>query len=191
LMCVSNCSTMTRAGDRTPDLEAGGIAAIPALHEAAPEDRRFADGRSQTFARPWRHSTMIRIAYQFTTIRPQRQLIRLFRLEGSTIELSSLRGRPILLNFWASWRAACRMELPILERQYRTAWRNSLHVLAVSEYRGNRAMVERFVKALGLRTLPIYLDPNGYVAYSGSTIAGTLTSRFTGCRSRISSQVRE
>jgi len=87
---------------------------------------------------------------------------------GGTIDLSSLRGRPILLNFWASWCAACRVELPILERQYRTAWRDSLHVLTVSEDRGNRATVERFVKALGLRTLPIYLDPNGYVAHSGS-----------------------
>jgi hypothetical protein len=43
--------------------------------------------------------------YQFTIIRPQRELpsIRLFRLEGGTIDLSSLRGKPIVLNFWASW----------------------------------------------------------------------------------------
>jgi thiol-disulfide isomerase/thioredoxin len=108
--------------------------------------------------------------YQFTIIRPQRELpsIRLFRLEGGTIDLSSLRGKPIVLNFWASWCAACRTELPILERQYRSAWQNDLHVVAVSEDRNSRQAVERFVKALKLQTLPIYLDPSGYLAYSDS-----------------------
>ena len=108
--------------------------------------------------------------YQFTTIRPQRELpsIRLFRLEGGTVDLSSLRGKPVLLNFWASWCAACRTELPILNRQYERAWRGSLHVLAVSEDRGSRSTVDQFVKVLQLRALPIYLDPNGYVATSDS-----------------------
>src|SRR6266849_429253 len=88
--------------------------------------------------------------YQFPLIRPQRELpsIRLFRLEGGTIDLSSLRGKPILLNFWASWCAACRTELPILERQYRSAWQNNLHVVAVSEDRSSRGTVERFIKTL-------------------------------------------
>ncbi|MFB9267425.1 TlpA disulfide reductase family protein [Bradyrhizobium erythrophlei] len=108
--------------------------------------------------------------YQFTIVRPQRELptIRLFRLEGGTIDLASLRGKPILLNFWASWCAACRTELPILERQYGVAWRNKLQVVAVSDDRSSRQSVERFVKALKLQTLPIYLDLNGYVAYSDS-----------------------
>ncbi len=108
--------------------------------------------------------------YQFTILRPQQELpsIRLFRLEGGTIDLVSLRGKPILLNFWASWCAACRTELPILERQYGAAWRANLHVVAVSEDRGSRQAVERFVKELELRTLPIYLDANGSVAYSDS-----------------------
>jgi thiol-disulfide isomerase/thioredoxin len=108
--------------------------------------------------------------YQFTIVRPQQELpsIRLFRLEGGTIDLLALRGKPILLNFWASWCAACRTELPILDRQYRSAWRGNLHVAAVSEDRGGRDTVERFIRTLELRTLPIYLDPNGYVAHSDS-----------------------
>lgn len=108
--------------------------------------------------------------YQFTILRPQTELppIRLFRLEGGTIELTALRGKPILLNFWASWCAACKIELPILEKRYRNVWRDSLHVAAVSKDSGDRETVARFVRSLDLKTLPIFLDPNGYVAYSDS-----------------------
>jgi thiol-disulfide isomerase/thioredoxin len=106
--------------------------------------------------------------YQFTVLRPAQELppLRLFRLEGGTTDLSALRGKPILLNFWASWCAACRIELPALDRLYRDAWRGRVHVVAVSEDRGPREAVLRFVKSLDLKALPIFLDPNGYVAHS-------------------------
>jgi len=106
--------------------------------------------------------------YQFTLLRPAQELppLRLFRLEGGTTDLSALRGKPILLNFWASWCAACRIELPALDRLYRDAWRGRVHVVAVSEDRGPRETVARFVKSLDLKVLPIFLDPDGYVAHS-------------------------
>ena len=106
--------------------------------------------------------------YQFTILRPAQELppLRLFRLEGGTTDLSALRGKPILLNFWASWCAACRTELPALDRLYRDAWRGRVHVVAVSEDRGPRETVARFVNSLDLKALPIFLDPNGYVAHS-------------------------
>lgn len=130
-----------------------GMAAVLAPHEVAaiePDVPWFESGR-----------------YQFTILRPAQELppLRLFRLDGGTTDLSSLRGRPILLNFWASWCAACRMELPALDRLYRDAWRGRVHVAAISEDRGPRETVARFVKSLDLKALPIYLDPNGYVAH--------------------------
>ena len=89
----------------------------------------------------------------------------LFPLNGKAIDLASLRGRPILLNFWATWCAACRTELPILDRLQEEN-RRGLHVIAVSEDRGERATVSRFVQTLKIRSLSVYWDPNGYVAFS-------------------------
>lgn len=105
---------------------------------------------------------------RFAIIEPPQQVpsLRLFRLHGGTLDLGSLRGRPILLNFWASWCAACRRELPVLDRLYRGPWRGKLHVMAVSEDRSDRRTVARVVDELGILSLPIFLDPNGYAAHS-------------------------
>jgi thiol-disulfide isomerase/thioredoxin len=106
--------------------------------------------------------------YQFTILRPQRELqsTRLFRIDGKTTDLASLRGKPILLNFWATWCAACRMELPILDRLQAEHLHSGLKVLAVSEDRSDRTTVKRFIEKMKIQNLPIYLDPNGYVAFS-------------------------
>ncbi len=106
--------------------------------------------------------------YQFTILHPQRDIpfARLFGLDGATVELPTLKGRPILLNFWATWCAPCRAELPILERLHMRQGPDGLHVLAVCEDRAERSAVVRFVEALGIKHLPVYRDPNGYVASS-------------------------
>jgi thiol-disulfide isomerase/thioredoxin len=106
--------------------------------------------------------------HQFTLVSPQRMLpsIRLFSLAGGTFDLANLRGEPILLNFWASWCPACRIELPVLDKLSERARKMRLNVVAVSEDRGGRDQVSRFVQSLGIRNLPIYLDPHGYVGHT-------------------------
>lgn len=56
--------------------------------------------------------------HQFTVISPQNMLpsIRIFSLAGGSVDLAAFVGRPLLLNFWAAWCAACKSELPLLDK---------------------------------------------------------------------------
>ena len=53
-------------------------------------------------------------------------------MNGQVISLSDLRGKVVLLNFWATWCGPCRIEMPAMERLYRTFDRKDFEILAVS-----------------------------------------------------------
>ena len=52
--------------------------------------------------------------------------------EGGTLSLAALRGRPLLLNFWATWCPPCVEELPLLDRFYRVNSANGWQVLGIA-----------------------------------------------------------
>lgn len=78
-------------------------------------------------------------------------------LDGSTIRLSDLRGRWVLVNFWATWCAPCRDEMPYLE-QLATTHADTLTVLAVN-MRESKAEVASFVEEIG-GAPPVLLQPD-------------------------------
>ena len=83
---------------------------------------------------------------------------------GQTVGLSALRGKPVLVNLWATWCEPCLREMPSLERlQSRLGER--VAVLAVSEDRGNKS-VEPFIAKLGLKLVKIYIDPKSEVGHA-------------------------
>lgn len=90
----------------------------------------------------------------------------LMTLDGSTMRLSDYAGRPVILNFWATWCAPCRLEMPELQRAQTEfdAIENGPIVLAINE--GDSAeQVGEFFDEVGL-TMPALLDAEGDV---GST----------------------
>jgi cytochrome c biogenesis protein CcmG/thiol:disulfide interchange protein DsbE len=82
-------------------------------------------------------------------------------LAGKQVALSGLKGKVVLLNFWATWCGPCVSEMPSMQRLYKQLKADGLEILAVN-LREEKPAVADFVKKLGL-TFPILLDADGYV----------------------------
>jgi len=79
-------------------------------------------------------------------------------LNGETVTLSGLRGQVVLINFWATWCAPCREEMPAIEARYN---RGGFQVLAV-DFGENAQQVQGFLEEIGV-DLPVLLDSDGSV----------------------------
>ncbi len=86
-------------------------------------------------------------------------------LTGANVSLSNFKGKPVLLNFWATWCGACKEELPSMERLHKAAKDHGVQVVAISIDRGNQEKVQKYVKEYNL-TFPILLDPEQKVRRS-------------------------
>jgi thiol-disulfide isomerase/thioredoxin len=93
--------------------------------------------------------------------------------DGAETSLAELRGKPVLLNLWASWCAPCVKELPTLDR-LAAAKGAGLSVVAVSQDTGPHPSVEAFLESKGIKTLGSYHDPK--MGLSGALDAEVLPS---------------
>jgi peroxiredoxin len=83
-------------------------------------------------------------------------------LKGATVTLASLKGKVVLIDFWAQWCEPCKKELPQLDRLAREYAQKGVVIVAVNIDK-QRENAERMVKQLGV-SLPVLLDPAGSVA---------------------------
>jgi cytochrome c biogenesis protein CcmG/thiol:disulfide interchange protein DsbE len=83
-------------------------------------------------------------------------------LDGKTVTLSDLKGKVVVVNFWASWCEPCRQEMPAIEKAYETYKDQGLVVLGVN-LRENNVSVKGFVDMHKL-TFPILMDKDNSVA---------------------------
>lgn len=82
------------------------------------------------------------------------------------VTLSDLRGKPILVNFWASWCLPCRTEMPAIQEIYQEYAPQGLSVLAINATNQDEySAVKSFINQNGL-TFPILFDENGQVSAS-------------------------
>ena len=79
-------------------------------------------------------------------------------LDGSSVQLSDLRGRPVVLYFWATWCGSCTFDMPVLETFYQQETDTELVVLAVNVGQ-SETTVQDFI-AKGGYTFPVGLDGN-------------------------------
>jgi len=88
--------------------------------------------------------------------RRERPEFALRDLAGKEWKFSDLRGKVVVVNFWATWCPPCRKEMPDLETLYQRFQSKGLVVLAISDEEA--AKVEPFIKERGV-TFPVLLDP--------------------------------
>lgn len=85
-------------------------------------------------------------------------------LEGDEVSLSDFRGQPVLINFWATWCAPCRREMPELVRIYNARRDEGFIVLAIDlTHQDSIEEVEAFVEEFEMN-FPVLLDETGAVS---------------------------
>jgi thiol-disulfide isomerase/thioredoxin len=84
--------------------------------------------------------------------------LRLRDLEGKPVDLATMRGRVVLVNFWATWCEPCREEMPALERLREKLGDSGLEVVTVNFGESDGA-VTRFLAKLKI-SVPVLLDPH-------------------------------
>ena len=90
--------------------------------------------------------------------------------KNQKINLNSYKGNLILLNFWATWCAPCKEEMPSLDALLNNDRLNNLKIFPINVGKDNLEKSESFFKNLDIKNLEIYFD-------SPSTLAKKLSLR--------------
>ena len=92
--------------------------------------------------------------------------VRIFDREGNEVNLSRHFGKPLVLNFWASWCGPCQSEMPDFQAKYKELG-NEVNFVMVNMTDGQRETVEtasKFIDQNGFE-FPVFYDTTGEAAY--------------------------
>jgi peroxiredoxin len=111
-------------------------------------------------------------------------------LDGGDLRFSDLQGKPVLVNFWASWCTPCRGEMPEIVRAYDKYRDDGLVVVAV-DLQENAEQVRAFAGDFGME-FPVAFDRTGQVADAwriGGPVEGIPSSYFIDERGVVQTRV--
>ena len=96
--------------------------------------------------------------------------------DGSELRLSDYRGKVVVLNFWATWCAPCRKEMPKLSALQKTLGSGDLTVLTVATGPNSPAKITEFFDQIGVSNLPAHRDPRQSLARAMNVLGLPVTA---------------
>lgn len=83
-------------------------------------------------------------------------------LEGGEVKLSSLRGKPVMINFWATWCVPCRDEIPVITQMYRETGGGEKYEVVGVATQSDLSTIRAFRDEFGMK-FPLLADVSGGV----------------------------
>ena len=105
--------------------------------------------------------------------RPLAPDFTLLSVDGKTVTLSRLRGKVVLLDFWATWCSPCRLAIPYLNDLHKAYRERGLEIIGVSLDKGSPERVRRFAVNMGIQYTIIMADDEVVKKYGISPIPTT------------------
>ena len=84
--------------------------------------------------------------------------------QGGTQSLADYKGKVVLLNFWATWCAPCREEMPSLDALQAELGGDDFQVVAIAAGHTPAPAIEKFLTEARITNLPVLLDPRQALA---------------------------
>ena len=98
-----------------------------------------------------------------------------FDTGGKELTLNDFNGRLTLVNFWATWCAPCRKEMPSLEELSNQISGDTFQVVTIATMRSSEEAVKKFFNDNNIIDHPKFRDPKGHLARASGVAALPLT----------------